>query len=164
MQKALKVRGIPDKSEHSEEHYYSFCLDQKLDQVDNFDNSNLTKLLVDSGASVHIVNDKTKFKNFTKDFNSSAHVIEVADGSRNRSLAVGQGDAEMNILNSEGQLCSIILENALYVPSFAQNIFFLCQPLPGKEQLLFLLKIRQNFSQRIIHQALTFTRKESSTS
>ena len=69
------------------------------------------------------MNDKTKFKNFTKDFNSSAHVIELADGSRNRSLALGQGDAEMNVLNSEGQLCSVILENALYVPSFAQNIF-----------------------------------------
>ena len=123
LSKLRQVREIPDKSEDSEEHYYSFCLDQKSDQVDSFDNSNLTKLLVDSGASVHIVNDKTKFKNFTKDFNSSAHVIELADGSRNRSLALGQGDAEMNVLNSEGQLCSIILENALYVPSFAQNIF-----------------------------------------
>ncbi|KAK3784574.1 hypothetical protein RRG08_003382 [Elysia crispata] len=97
------------------------CVNQKSGQINN--SVNLTKLLVDSGASVHIVNDKSKFRRFSENFKPSDHVIELADGSRNRNLALGQGEVEMDILNSDGNRCSITLENALYVPSFSQNIF-----------------------------------------
>ncbi|KAK3765685.1 hypothetical protein RRG08_026161 [Elysia crispata] len=55
--------------------------------------------------------------------NRHHHVIELADGSRNRNLALGQGDVEMDILNSDGNRCSITFENALYVPSFSHKIF-----------------------------------------
>ncbi|GFR99286.1 hypothetical protein ElyMa_001040100 [Elysia marginata] len=41
----------------------------------------------------HIVIDKSKFTSFHKDFNSAEHVIELADGTRLKRTAEGQGDA-----------------------------------------------------------------------
>ena len=37
---------------------------------------------MDTGATNHIMNDKLKFLDFDKEFNPSAHVIELADGSK----------------------------------------------------------------------------------
>ena len=119
--KLRKVKEVLNKSDNSEDHHFAFSVNQKSGQINN--SVNLTKLLVDSGATVHIVNDKSKFRRFRENFKPSDHVIELADGSRNRNLALGQGDVEMDILNSDGNRCSLTLENALYVPSFSQNIF-----------------------------------------
>ncbi|KAK3716454.1 hypothetical protein RRG08_057377 [Elysia crispata] len=73
----------------------------------------------------------------SENFKPSNHVIELADGSRNRNLALGQGDVEMDILNSHGNRCSLTLENALNIPSFSQNIFSVTAATEKGETIIF---------------------------
>ncbi|PIK57781.1 hypothetical protein BSL78_05307 [Apostichopus japonicus] len=80
-------------------------------------------LLVDCGATTHIINDESKFVRFEDNFNPSDHYIELADGSRNNNVAIKRGDAQISLVDSTGNTQTAILENALYVPSFKQNIF-----------------------------------------
>ena len=83
----------------------------------------VNSLLVDTGATTHIVNDKTMFSSFQKDFDPAKHYIELADGSRMNKLAEGRGQAKIDLKDSQGTVRQTVLENALYVPSFKQNIF-----------------------------------------
>ena len=41
-----------------------------------------SKLLVDTGATSHIINDSSKFVSFDNNFNPNSHFIELADGSK----------------------------------------------------------------------------------
>ena len=41
----------------------------------------IPNLLLDTGATSHIINDKTKFVDFDQKFNASTHFIELANGS-----------------------------------------------------------------------------------
>ena len=52
-------------------------------------------LLVDCGATTHIVNDKNKFTSFDENFNPEVHFIELADGTRRNNIALGRGDANI---------------------------------------------------------------------
>ena len=49
--------------------------------------------------------------------------IELADGSHMNKLAEVRGQAKIDLKDSQGIVRETILENALYVPSFKQNIF-----------------------------------------
>ena len=69
-----------------------------------------TRLLVDTGATSHIITDKCKFISFDKTFNSSHHCIELADGSRNDKLVVGRGDATVIMTDSEDIERNVILK------------------------------------------------------
>ena len=80
-------------------------------------------LLVDCGATTHIVCDKSKFVRFDENFDSSKHIIELADGSRTNGIVSGRGDANFEISDSNGKKCNITLSNALYIPSYTQHIF-----------------------------------------
>ena len=80
-------------------------------------------LLVDTGATTHIINDKTKFVSFEKNYGGGKHLIELADGSRMNNLAEGPGNANIDVTYSKGIVREAVLENALYVSSFKQNIF-----------------------------------------
>src|SRR6218665_2985247 len=51
-------------------------------------------LLVDCGATTHIVTDKSKFVRFEQNFKSSGHCIELAYGSRSTGLVQGRGTAK----------------------------------------------------------------------
>ena len=79
--------------------------------------------VVDSGASSHSLNDESKFIEFDEDFKPQTHTVELADGTVISSIAEKQGTARINIKNENGELCTAILENALYIPSFPENIF-----------------------------------------
>ncbi|GFR82576.1 CCHC-type zinc finger, nucleic acid binding protein a [Elysia marginata] len=61
-------------------------------------------------------------QNFHKDFNSAEHVIELADDTRLKRTAEWQGDAIVHFKDVKGQKYIITLKNAIYVPSFTQNI------------------------------------------
>ena len=80
-------------------------------------------LLVDCGATAHIINDKSKFLNFDKEFDATKHLIELADGSRTNGIVKGKGDAEVLLYDINSKPCYVKLENALYVPSYKQDIF-----------------------------------------
>lgn len=81
------------------------------------------KLLVDCGATAHIVHEKSCFVEMDDKFDSENHTIELADGSRQVGLVKGKGKAKFTLNDNEGNSKNVHLENALYVPSFKQNIF-----------------------------------------
>src|SRR6218665_1029082 len=80
-------------------------------------------LLVDCGATTHIVTDKSKFVRFEQNFKSSGHFIELADVSRSTGLVQGRGTAKGWVQSLDGRSREVNLENALYIPSYQQNIF-----------------------------------------
>ena len=75
-----------------------------------------------TGATSHIVNDRSKFISFDKAFDPSAHVIELADGSKAKVVS-GKGVAKVKLHDVNGNARDLILNNALYVPSYKQDIF-----------------------------------------
>ena len=61
-------------------------------------------LLVDTGATSHIINDKSKFiafDDFDGNFDSSSHVIELADGSK-ANVVTGKGVAKVELYDVNG--------------------------------------------------------------
>src|SRR6218665_4148024 len=80
-------------------------------------------LLVDCGAIVHIVTDKSKFVRFEKNFKSSGDCVELADGSRSTGLVQSQGTAKVWVQSLDGRSREVNLENALYIPSYQQDVF-----------------------------------------
>ena len=91
--------------------------------VDNFNTIRDNSLLVDTGATAHILNDKAKFLNFDDKFNPVNHYIELADGSRACGIVSAKGRAKVLLHDLEGVLDEVFLEDALYIPSYKQNIF-----------------------------------------
>lgn len=92
--------------------------------VDTFNNSaRENSLLVDTGATAHILNDKFKFVRFDDKFKSQDHYIELADGSRANGVVSAKGRACVILHDVEGIAHEVFLEEALYIPSYKQNIF-----------------------------------------
>ena len=79
-------------------------------------------LLVDCGATAHIVTDKSRFTSFDESFRPEKHYIELANGSKS-NVALARGDVTVRIKDSHGRYVSAALKDALYVPSFPQSIF-----------------------------------------
>ena len=79
-------------------------------------------LLLDTGATSNIINDKSKFVDFDRKFDSSTHFIELADGSR-ANVILGKGNAKVKLFDANGILQDVVLNNALYIPSHNQSIF-----------------------------------------
>ena len=79
-------------------------------------------LLLDTGATSHIIVDRDKFVNFDEKFNASSHFIELADGSK-ANVCLGRGNARVKLYDVNGKLRDVVLDNALYIPSYKQNIF-----------------------------------------
>ena len=91
--------------------------------VDNFDSVRENSLLVDTGATAHILNDKSKLLKFDEDFKPENHYIELADGSRACGVVSAKGRAKIIRHDVEGVAHEVFLEGALYIPSYKQNIF-----------------------------------------
>ena len=85
------------------------------------DNSEIN-LLVDSGASAHIITDKSSFIRFDTTFNPNEHTIELANSTQMSGIVQGKGDAVIKLVSTNGKICDITLENALFIPSYKQNI------------------------------------------
>ena len=110
----MKVRTVSSSlSGHTTEN-------QRCITVCPFEQNNL---LVDSGSSTHIVTDKSKFLKFDAQFEKVKHTLELADGSRQNGVAEGRGNANIKLCDSSGNVHSILLENALYIPSYKSDIF-----------------------------------------
>ena len=99
----------------SDSYAFKVSVDVKADCVN--------ALLVDTGATTHIINDETKFRSFDDSFQPNKHFIELADGSQVSGLAKGRGDAVVSLVDRSGRVHDAVLKDALYVPSFKQDIF-----------------------------------------
>ena len=78
---------------------------------------------VDCGATTHMINDATKFKAVDKSFRPEDHMVKLADGSKVSGMAKMRRDAEVYLLDREGRQVKTRLRQALYIPTFPQNIF-----------------------------------------
>ena len=85
----------------------------------------LNSILVDSGASRHIVTDKKNFTKLTEisEDRSDKYIIELADGSRNTGMVKGRGIAYVVVHDADGNPKCLKLNDALYIPCYNQNIF-----------------------------------------
>ena len=92
----------------------------KISEESNYSQNDL--LMVDCGATAHIINDKEKFVHLDENFDGSKHTIELADSSRRNDIVCGKGKAQVNLTSTTGKRCTIMLEDALYIPSYSQNI------------------------------------------
>ena len=89
--------------------------EQELDSVNS--------LLVNTGATTHIISDKSKFCLFDTSFIPDKHSIELADGSQVSNLVKGRGEAKVKLVDNKSVIHETELHDALYVPSFKQDIF-----------------------------------------
>ena len=105
-----------DQSDSSDEHSFAFQAAEKDIVLDP------TYLLVDTGATTHIVNDKKLFASFDNTFSPKKHFIELANGEKG-NVAEGKGDVKIKTFAKGGKLVEITLHNALYCPTYPQNIF-----------------------------------------
>ena len=93
------------------------------DTPDMHDSDFACTFLVDCGATSHIVKDRSLFVHLDGNFESEKHVIELADGSQCTNVVKGKGEAQVVFHDVEGNPQEVSLTNALYVPSYNQNIF-----------------------------------------
>lgn len=80
-------------------------------------------LMVDTGATSHIITDMAKFKDFDSTFRPEEHSVELADGTRCSGVAQRRGNAEVSLIDSKGQRHRATLRDALFIPSYPQDIF-----------------------------------------
>lgn len=125
---AKQANDVEVPNDTTNEHNFSFMIqDYENRSLCSFVNgtqpdSTQHQLLIDSGASTHIINDRKLFRSFDQNFNSDKHVIELANGLKTTKIVEGCGDAAITIRDSDNIPREIILKNALYIPSFKQNI------------------------------------------
>lgn len=84
---------------------------------------NMRDLMVDCGATSHIITDLAKFKRFDEEFQAKTHSVELADGTRCKGVAERHGHAEVRLIDSRGRHLSTMRRQALYIPSYPQDIF-----------------------------------------
>ena len=130
---ALSMNG----EANGEEHSFVFAVregrkwryDRKDDELD--------LLMVDSGSTHHIINDKKNFIDFDSTYLPEESCLELADGRKIAGAAERKGTAEVKIRGENGKTRVVKLTNALYAPSFPHNIFSV--KASGKKGARFLL-------------------------
>ena len=91
--------------------------------VEHFNSIRDNSLLVDTGATAHILNEKSTFLKFDDKFRPEYHYIELANDSRAYGIVSAKGRAKVLLHDLEGVPHQVFLEDALYIPSYKQNIF-----------------------------------------
>ena len=100
-------------------HYFAMKVNDCNNSVDALSQC----LLVDCGATSHIITDKNKFKHFDDSFDSANHYIELADGSRTNNVVFGKGDASITIKDQYGEPHDVILKDALCIYSISKTFY-----------------------------------------
>ncbi|KAJ8412641.1 hypothetical protein AAFF_G00115920 [Aldrovandia affinis] len=90
-------------------------------------------IMVDAGATSHIVNDIGKFEIFVDSFQSETNSVELADGTKCNGIAQRRGTAMVCLLDNTGRQHRAQLRDALYMPSYPHDIFSVTERIqPGK--------------------------------
>ena len=92
---------------------------------------------MDTGASAHIICNRSFMQKFDHDFKPGTVFIELADGVSRNDLVKGRGIARIPLIDSNGEKRDIILRNALYIPSFNRNIISLYEAVHDGMQFHF---------------------------
>ena len=111
---------LSDQTKTTEgEHSFAFHVE---DYTNRHHNINPTGLLVDTGATSHIVTTNT-FKGVDGTFKPTEHCLELADGTKTKNIAVKRGDTEVILKDVNGRHVKTVLKDALFIPSYPQDIF-----------------------------------------
>ncbi len=94
-------------------------------------------LMIDTGATSHIITDISRFKKFDEGFQSETHFMELADGTRCSGVAERRGDAEVVLIDSRGRRHKTTLTQALYIPTYPQDIFSVQAATTGGATVIF---------------------------
>ena len=112
-----------DKSSDGEAHTFCFGVKETKKERRSNEKNGDNNLLVDSGATSHIVNDINLFETLEPCNNSKQHSLELADGTRVTGTVKGRGTATVMIRDDHGRVHKSTLSNTLYCPSFPLSIF-----------------------------------------
>ncbi|TWW73992.1 hypothetical protein D4764_15G0013880 [Takifugu flavidus] len=99
-QKGHKAIECPAAGQRSvQRQWCSFCKSSTHKEVGQVDGDPVSRpqkrgLMVDTGATSHIVTDITKFKDFDENFKPQKHILELADGVRTSGVALKRGAAK----------------------------------------------------------------------
>ena len=116
--KIQKNKNENDQANKAEEKEHSFAFQMKAQQGVTKNNTQMpNKLLVDCGATAHIITDESTFSSFDQPFKPETHYIELADETRSNNVALKRGDVELPIMDSTGRSVTVSLKNALYISS-----------------------------------------------
>ena len=96
--------------------------DECLNELTDNTMTSINSILVDTGATSHIIKDINKFESFETEYDSSGHIIELADGTRTTGRVKGRGTACFRMNDNKGVTHNVRLTNALYIPGYNQNI------------------------------------------
>ena len=110
------ARRVHGETEDQDRDEYFFRVSEGAARVD------VRGLMVDCGATSHIITDLAKFKRFDDGFQAETHCVELADGTRCKGVAERRGDAEVCLIDSRGRHLNATLRQALYIPSYPQDI------------------------------------------
>ena len=114
--KQVITHDTSNQNDSSDDHSFAFQAAEKDIVLDP------TYLLIDTGATTHIVNDKNLFTSFDKSFDPKKHFLELANGEKG-NVAEGKGDVKVKTFAKGGKTVEITLHNALFCPTYPQNIF-----------------------------------------
>ena len=108
-----KKNNVNNVKEKFENHNYT-AFKLNVDVTENKAVINkCNMLLVDCGATAHIVCDRKKFLSFDKNCDTSSHVIELADGSQQSGIVCGRGTAHFELTDTDGNTDNVLLKNSL---------------------------------------------------
>ncbi|KAJ8353867.1 hypothetical protein SKAU_G00214340 [Synaphobranchus kaupii] len=110
-------------SEEASNKAYAFLTNDGDAEIQPGRGIKMKSLMVDTGATSHIITDIAKFQKFDDMFQAETHCVELADGTRSNGIAERRGDAEVCLIDSRGRRHSTTLRQALYIPSYPQDIF-----------------------------------------
>ncbi|KAJ8418592.1 hypothetical protein AAFF_G00000910 [Aldrovandia affinis] len=95
-------------------------------------------IMVDAGATSHIVNDIGKFESFDDLFQSETHSVELADGTKCNGIAQRRGTAMVCLLDNTRRQHRAQLRDALYMPSYPHYIFSVARTTNGGATITFM--------------------------
>ena len=116
---AARVSNNTERKNNNDEHDFAFCVSEDNYLLKVSENS----ILVDCGATTQIINDDSQFVYTDKSYIPEEHFIELADGSCTNNIAKKRGTVVVDIQDEYGIIRKATLNNALYIPSYPQNIF-----------------------------------------
>ena len=111
-------------------HTFAFKIDFSKQQ-----NVEIFKLLVDCGATSHIIIDIYMFHKLDESFKADKHYIEVANGERSNTVALKRGTADMKIVDSRGECVEIPHFHKTYfqfkLPLIKEPVYLFNQTVPN---------------------------------
>ena len=120
------AKQMKEREEGSDDDSHNFSFFMAKDNEHDDEHGNVDKcmaMIVDSGATAHILTDESNFVSFDEKFKPQKHTVELADGTKTVNVAQKQGDAVVHLRNSEGNIVKTTLNDALYIPTYPENMF-----------------------------------------